>query len=95
MEAIIDDMAPRLTQAELAAVLYRRRGERLSMTVKVGTDTDGSLFTVFSFFSEGLAGLHNFAELYHPGDWRENGSEANSLHGCFRYFFKIEEREEE
>lgn len=93
MEAIIDDMAPRLTQAELAVVLTRRmrQGSTLTMSEMVGTEADGARYTVFSFYDAG----RKFAELYHPGDWREAGSEANSLHGCFRYFFNIEEREEE
>ena len=93
MDAIIDDFAPRMTQAELAVVLKRRheQGSTLTMSETVGTEADGARYTVFSFYDAGL----KFAELYHPGDWRENGSEANSLHSCFRYFFKIEEKEED
>ena len=89
-DAIIDDFAPRMAQAELAVVLTRRirQGSVLTMTADLFEEADGSLYTVFSFFDRG----QKFASYYHIGDWREDGSEASSMYSCFKEFFKIGER---
>ena len=88
-DAIIDDFAPRRTQAELAIILPRRmRQGVLTMTADVYEENGGGFYTVFTFYDR----EQKFATYYHPGDWREDGSEASSVYSCFKEFFKIQER---
>lgn len=87
------DIFPRMTQGKLAVEINRRRelGGDLSMSAKVFAENSGNFSTIFSLYDNG----QKFAELYQPGDYREDGSEASSVHACFKEFFKIQERGKE
>lgn len=75
---------------EMIAARYKE-GRKMAMRVKYdGPDTDCSIFT---FWDAGEA--EPFATMAENGDYSKPGSEANSLHGCFRYFIRMKEKEED
>lgn len=70
-----------------------RAGRPVEMIAVVFQDFRTGVFTVFVLRLVGAS--MPFATLAENGDYSKPGTEANSLHSCFRYFFKIEEKEED